>query len=228
MIPIFVGYDKRESIAYSVFCHSVLRQTKEQVCFIPISGEQRDGSNSFIYERFTIPHRMGYKGWALWADGDMLCRGDIKELWDLREHDCDVMVVKHNYSTKHPTKYLGQRNEDYERKNWSSLMLINCGNYPWRKITPEYVSKATGSHLHRFQFLKDERIGDLPKEWNWLVGEYDLSLEAKLVHFTIGLPCWKQYSKWDYAAEWRTEVQRMNHFESWEDSYDDSPVVSER
>ena len=227
-IPVYVGYDSRESVAYHVFCHSVLSRTKAHVSFTPITGEQRDGSNAFIYERFTIPARQGFKGWALWADGDMLCRADIAELWKLRETGFDVMVVQHNYSTKHPVKYLGQRNEDYERKNWSSLMLIDCGNHAWKKITPEYVSKATGKHLHRFEFLKDERIGDLPKEWNWLVGEYEHNPNAKLVHWTIGTPCWKQYKDWDYADEWRAELKATTHHEPWVDTYDDTPLVSER
>ena len=138
------------------------------------------------------------------------------------------MVVKHNYSTKHPVKYLGQRNDDYERKNWSSLMLIDCANHPWKKITPDYVSKATGKHLHRFEFLKDDRIGDLPKEWNWLVGEYPFNQEAKLAHFTIGLPCWKKYKDWDYSQEWRDELKDSTHYDPWIDTYDDTVMVSER
>src|SRR5687767_6404316 len=132
-IRIFVGFDPKEAVAYSVFCHSVLRRTKAQVSFTPVTGKQRDASNAFVYQRFCIPWMCGYKGRAIWADGDMLCRGDVEELWNLSELGTDVMVVKHQYSTKHPIKYLGQRNDDYERKNWSSLMLIECGNYPWRK-----------------------------------------------------------------------------------------------
>lgn len=157
----------------------------------------------------------------------MLCLADIQELWDLRELGFDVMVVKHNYSTKHQTKYLGQPNQDYERKNWSSLMLINCGNTPWRKITPEYVAKSSGKHLHRFEFLKDDRIGDLPKEWNWLALEYDFNPEAKLVHHTIGTPCWQPYSSLDpYADLWRREQQQMNYFQPW--TPDDTLEVSDR
>src|SRR5678809_320574 len=229
MIPLFVGYDHKEAVAYSVFCHSVLARTKAEVAFIPLTGEKVQGSsNRFNAVRFEIAERLGFKGWGIWADGDMLCRADIQELWDLRERDCDVMVVKHEYSTKHPIKFLGQENHDYPRKNWSSLMLVNAGNYPWRKITKDYIAQAKPSHLHRFEFLKDERIGDLPKEWNWLVGEYEHNQQAKLAHFTIGVPCWSKYRDCDYADEWRTELKAMLQFEPWEDSYDDRPMVSER
>jgi hypothetical protein len=227
-IPIFVGYDPREAVAYSVFCHSVLTRTKARVSFTPVCGSlEPDASNTFSKSRFLVPYMMGFKGWGIWADGDMTCRADIAELWALREPQYDLMVVPHEYSTKYPTKYLGAKNEDYPRKNQSSLMLINCGNYPWRKITPEYVSKAKGSHLHRFEFLKDERIGDIPKDWNWLSIEYEFSHEAKLIHHTLGTPCWKPYSYLDpYSVDWKTEHQAMNYFEPW--NSDDSVRVSER
>lgn len=228
-IPVFVGFDPNESVAFHVFCHSVLKRTRAQVSFIPLCGEQVPGaSNRFNKIRFEIAERLGFKGWGIWADGDMLIRADIEELWDMREKDCDVMVVKHDYSTKHPTKFLGQSNEDYPRKNWSSLMLVNAGNYPWRKVTKEYVDASTPTHLHRFEFLKDERIGELPKEWNWLVGEYPFNPDAKLLHMTIGLPCWSKYKDCDYADEWRAELADTIYFRPWEDSYDDTPVVSER
>jgi hypothetical protein len=194
MIPIFVGYDHREAIAYSTFCHSVLARTKSHVSFTPVTGEQRDGSNAFIYERFNVPKFCSYKGWAIWADGDMLCRADIAELWEMRDSFYDVMVVKHDYRTKFPVKYLGQRNEDYPRKNWSSLMLINCANYPWRID----VASMSGSQLHRFEFLRDHRIGSLP---------------AELAHFTIGAPCWEEYGHCDYAGEWLAECTRMTGYE---------------
>jgi hypothetical protein len=226
-IPIYVGYDPREPVAYSAFVSSVIRRTDPNgVSFHAIAGARDDASNVFGKARFCVAERQGFKGWAIWADGDMLCRADIRELWGLRESGYDVMVVKHEYSTKHPIKYLGAPNDDYPRKNWSSLMLIDCGNFPWRKVDSEYVGEASSKHLHRFEFLKDERIGDLPKEWNWLVSEYEYNPEAKLAHFTIGLPSW--YPKCDYADEWREELKAMNYYEPWVDSFDDTVLVSER
>src|SRR5688572_8052747 len=111
-IPIYVGFDPREAVAYHVFCHSVLSRTKAQVSFTPVCGDRDDASNTFSKARFLVPAMQGFRGLAIWADGDMLCRTDIKELIDQYEPGMDVMVVKHNYSTKHPVKYLGQRNED--------------------------------------------------------------------------------------------------------------------
>ena len=164
----------------------------------------------------------GFRGWAIWADGDMLCRADIKELWDLRECGFDVMVVKHDYRTKHPVKYLGARNEDYPNKNWSSMMLMNCGNAAWRRPSYKALFNGPAGLLHRFSFLEDERIGDLPKEWNWLVSEYSYNPKAKLVHYTIGIPPF--YPSCDYSAEWFNEMRAMNHHEHW----DSTALVSER
>lgn len=213
-IPIFVGYDPRESVAYHVFCQSVLEKSSLPVSFIPLalntlsgySETHSDGSNQFIYSRFLVPHLMGYKGFALFFDGDMVCNADIAELWKLRDPLKAIQVVKHDYKTKHPIKYLGAKNEDYPRKNWSSVILWNCGNFLHRKLTPDYISKASGSLLHRFSWVPDDRIGELPLEWNWLTLEYP-DKPSKLEHHTIGSPCFKEYAHTD--PEWYKVLTRL-------------------
>jgi lipopolysaccharide biosynthesis glycosyltransferase len=218
VLPIYVGYDPREAISYSVFCHSVIEQTSIPVCFIPLTPHivkdfdgQRDGSNSFIYSRFLIPWLQRYRGWAVYADGDMLCRTDIAELIEQCRSDKDVFVAKHDYKTKFPVKYLGARNMDYPRKNWSSLMVINCDAPAWRPISPAFVNRSTGADLHRLSFLQDERIGALPLDWNWLVSEYDYNEDAKIAHFTVGGPWFKEYGRCDYAPEWHKAKTAMLH-----------------
>ena len=162
-----------------------------------------DGSNAFIYSRFLIPWLYGFSGSAIWLDGDMLVRGDLAELWKQRRPDMGVQVVKHDYKTKHPVKYLGNRNEDYPRKNWSSVILWNNGYFPNRMLTPEFVEKAPGSYLHRFSWLKDEQIGDLPAEWNHLCMEYERNPDARLYHYTVGIPAFDEYNAQEGADEWR-------------------------
>lgn len=138
----------------------------------------------------------------------MVCNADIAELWALRDETKAVQVVKHDYKTKQKVKYLGNKNEDYPRKNWSSLVLWNCGHPANRVLTPEFVSENPGSYLHRFSWLSDDLIGDLPKEWNWLAIEYPDNPEAKIVHFTLGTPCFKEYSKTSMASLWYENYQR--------------------
>jgi hypothetical protein len=217
MIPIFVGYDARESIAYHTFCQSVLSQSSLPVSFCPLALNtmagykegHTDGSNEFIYSRFLVTSLMVHDGWAIFADGDMVVADDIAKLWALRDDRYAVMVAKHDYTTKHPVKYLGAKNEDYPRKNWSSLVLWNCRHIANRILKPEFVSKSTGAQLHRFSWLHDEEIGSLPLEWNWLVSEYD-DKDASLYHYTVGTPCFPDYKDCQKSDLWHRHREMVN------------------
>jgi lipopolysaccharide biosynthesis glycosyltransferase len=214
MISVFIGYDPREAIAFHVCTNSIIRQSSEPVSINPLAlnilkeyeEKHTDGSNHFIYSRFLVPHLMNYQGWAIFIDGDMILRTDIKELWDLRDESKAVMVVKHDYETRMTEKYLGSKNENYPRKNWSSVILWNCAHPANRVITPQFVQNATGAQVHRFSWLDDSLIGELPKEWNWLDIEYEWNPLAKLVHYTLGTPCFHEFAnKGDFCDEWHRE-----------------------
>jgi hypothetical protein len=222
MITICIGYDPRESVTYYVLEQSIIDRTSAPVAIIPLVAKmlrgfdgQRDGTNQFIYSRFLVPELMDYQGWAIYMDSDMLLRDDLVKLWDLRDESKAVQLVQHNYTTTHKRKLIGTPmeapNADYPRKNWSSMVLWNCGHPMNRILTTEYVSEAPGSVLHRFSWLPDELIGEIPETWNWLVGEKPLSADAKLVHFTYGAPCFSHYRKCDYATEWHGTKEDVNH-----------------
>lgn len=212
-IPIFIGYDPREAIAYHVCANSIIRHAMEPVSFNPLAlnllkgyrEQHKDGSNHFIYSRFLVPHLMDYQGWAIYIDGDMIVKDDIQKLFALRDDSKAVMVVKHNYKTRMKYKYLGSKNEDYPRKNWSSVILWNCGHPDNRQITPEFIQNATGAQLHRFSWLDDDQIGELPREWNWLPDEYDPNPDAKLLHYTLGTPCFHEFADTHQANDWHQE-----------------------
>ena len=212
-IPVFIGYDPREAVAFHVCANSIIRHASQPVAIIPLAlnlfqdytETHTDGSNQFIYSRFLVPHLMGFKGWAIFIDGDMIVRGDIVELWNLRKSDKDVMVVKHDYKTRMTEKYLGAKNEDYPRKNWSSVILWNCSNHPIQRLTPAFIEKSTGAELHRFSWIDDDRIGELPPEWNWLPDEYGSNPDAKLLHYTLGTPCFHEFATTNMADEWHRE-----------------------
>lgn len=153
---------------------------------------------------------MEFDGWAIFADGDMICQKDIAKLWALRDDSKAVQVVQHNYKTKAQEKYLGNKNENYPRKNWSSVIIWNC-NHPKHKIlTPDFVMKQTGAFLHRFTWLDDIDIGSLPIEWNWLTTEYDDNFDASLLHYTLGTPCFKDYANAEMSAVWHQTQNRIN------------------
>lgn len=216
MIKIVVGFDQRESVAYHTFIQSIIEKTSLPVAFIPLAinslkgykETHTDKSNDFIYSRFLTPYLNEFQGWAIFADGDMLCRQDIKELWDLRDESKALQVVKHNYQTQASHKYLGNINQNYPRKNWSSVILWNCKHPKHKILTPEFIEKQTGIFLHRFSWLDDNEIGDLPKEWNWLAIEYPENRDAKLIHYTLGTPCFKDYRDTSMADLWRETYER--------------------
>ena len=213
MIPIFIGFDPREAIAYHVCANSIIRQSSYPVSFNPLAlnilkdykESHTDGSNHFIYSRFLVPHLMNYNGWAIFMDGDMLLRDDIYKLWELRDDSKAVMVVQHNYKTKMTEKYLGSKNEDYPRKNWSSVILWNCSHPANAVVTPEFVQNATGAQVHRFSWLSDELIGKLPIVWNWLPDEFGANPNAKLLHYTLGTPSFHEFATTPMGDEWHRE-----------------------
>ena len=213
MIPVFIGYDPREAIAFHVCANSIIRNASQPVSIIPLAlnlltdytETHTDGSNQFIYSRFLVPHLMQFSGHAIFIDGDMIVRGDIAELWNLKDPTKDVQVVKHDYKTKMTEKYLGAKNEDYPRKNWSSVMLFNCSSFPTLKLTPAYIQQSSGAHLHRFEWTDDSRIGELPIEWNWLPDEFGPNLNAKLLHYTLGTPSFHEFATTPMGDEWHRE-----------------------
>ena len=216
MIPVFIGYDPREAIAFHVCSNSIIRHSSRPVSINPLAlntlkdykETHKDKSNDFIYSRFLTPYLNQYQGWAIFADGDMICQTDIKELWDLRDESKALLVVKHDYQTKAHQKYLGNINENYPRKNWSSVILWNCKHPKHQILTPDFIASQTGKYLHRFSWLDDSDIGDLPIEWNWLAIEYPENKKAKLIHYTLGTPCFKEYEKTDMSDIWYETFER--------------------
>jgi lipopolysaccharide biosynthesis glycosyltransferase len=214
-IRIFLGFDQREAVAYHTMCQSIIDRTTAPVAITPLASSmfeeiapESDGTNAFTLTRFLVPYLCNYSGWAIFADSDMLVREDLKELWDMRGKyvfDKGAAVVKHAYKTKAPLKYVGTEmeagNEDYPRKNWSSLILWYCGHAANRVLTPEFIREKGGKYLHRFQWLSDEQIGTIPQDWNHLVGEYPTQ-RASNFHYTLGVPAFKHYSTGHEALHW--------------------------
>lgn len=212
---VFVGWDEREEFGWHVFMSSLLKHGwPKNLSITPLGGNQGDGTNAFTYERFRIPEICGWSGPALFVDGcDMLLRSNIVELLDLYDRTKAVQVVKHDYQTRNKVKYVGtemeSRNEDYPRKNWSSVILWNCGHkahFDHRDL----LRGMDGSMLHRFAWLDDEQIGKLPVEWNWLADEYGRNENAKLLHWTCGQVGFRHYRNATQADEYMQAAKHVH------------------
>jgi len=218
MIRVFVGYDPRESIAFSVLSHSIHIRASRPVSITPLMLSQLKGiltrerhplqSTDFSFSRFLVPFLCDYQGWSIFMDCDMLMLDDIAKLWSLRDDRYAVMVVKHDHVPRETRKFLGEPQSKYEKKNWSSVMLFN--NEKCNALTPEYINRASGLELHQFKWLESEElIGSLPDRWNHLVGYNAPRRDAALVHYTLGGPYFSEYRDCEYSEEWRKECEAM-------------------
>ena len=207
---IYVGFDQREAVAYHTFVQSLIIHSTIPLDITPLSLKSlsiykelhTDCSNDFVYSRFLTPFLNNFDGWAIYADGDMICQRDILELLELRDESKAIMVVKHDYQTKQSRKYFNNKNENYPKKNWSSVILWNCKHVKHKILSPKFVQNQSGKFLHRFSWLDEDDIGELPIEWNWLAIEYPENKKAKIIHYTLGTPCLNEYNNTDMSDIW--------------------------
>jgi len=229
---IHIGFDPREANAYAVARRSTRRQLT-----LPISTtglvladlkarglytrptSRRDGrlwddisdapmATEFACSRFLIPYLNNYDGLAIFMDSDMLVRTNLVRLFQQCDLTKAVMVVKHDHQPTADTKMDGQLQTRYARKNWSSMMVFNCGHPSNKALTVDLVNSVPGRDLHAFCWLKDHEIGALDPSWNYLVGHSSPEITPNIVHFTDGIPSMPGYEDCEYADEWRAELSR--------------------
>lgn len=223
---VFIGWDSRQRMAWHICARSILAHTDYAPPLRPIGmlalqeqgyyrrpTSRRDGvmfddisaepiSTEFSLARFFVP-QVARAQWALFVDCDFMFRADIGELLALADPRYAVQVVKHDYRPDENVKMDAQRQTVYPRKNWSSCVLWNLRHAGNRARCTLFNANTQHKHwLHGFSWLKDEEIGELPIEWNWLEGASDPAVEPKAVHFTRGLPCLPGYEDSRHAKEW--------------------------
>jgi len=221
---VFVGWDSREPEAYAVCAHSLQRHASIPVTVTPIKQQElrdqklywreRDplASTEFTYTRFLTPLLAGFQGYALFCDCDFLWTGDIAELIALADPAKAVSCVQHDHRPPEETKMEDAVQTRYPRKNWSSLMLFNCGHPAVRQLTAETVNTQSGAYLHRMQWAADDEIGALPETWNWLEGWCARPAQGvpKVIHYTRGGPWFEKWRHVEYAELWREAWTRAN------------------
>lgn len=212
---VFLGWDSKEQDAYRVAEHTLLKTSGIVPEPLKLERLQANGllrrpvdwrgqpwdlpssapcSTEFSVSRFLVPI-LCQSGPALFADCDVVFLDDVHKLLAHFDESKAVMVVKHNHIAE-GSKMVGLRQTSYGRKNWSSVMLFNCDHPANRRLTVADVNERPGRDLHQFYWLHDSEVGDLPPEWNWLVGVQPKPKFPKLAHFTLGGP-W--LDNWQFA-----------------------------
>ena len=212
---IYVGYDTRENLAYEVCKYSIHKHNPDvEVIPLKLSTMRELGiytrevdakaSTEFTFSRFFIPYLMDYKGWAMFVDCDFLFMSDPREVFDMADKNYAVQVVKHDYTPKSTVKMDGQEQTVYPRKNWSSCVLWNCGHPMNIRLGLENLNTESGMWHHRFMWLEDYEIGEIPHHWNYLTDWYSEPDDGKpkALHYTEGGPWFKDKQKCEYAKEW--------------------------
>jgi lipopolysaccharide biosynthesis glycosyltransferase len=203
MKTIFIGYDPRQPVSYHTLAHSIIKRASEPVAIAPlrieaIAGLKREGLTPFTYSRFLVPYLMDFQGLALFLDADQIVLGDVAELFALADGKSAVQVAKN----------------PVHQFEWASVMLFDCAHEGNRCLTPEYVNK-TNQNLHKIGWLNANEVGDLPLEWNQLVGYDEPNPDAKLVHFTQGIPFWDECKGCEYSDEWWAEYDELVSARPW-------------
>ena len=224
MKNIYIGYDSREDLAYQVSKHSLISKS-ENIKVYPLKltelrdqqiywrDEDKLGSTEFTFSRFLVPELNKYEGWALFCDCDLLFLEDVNNLFELTDDKYAVMCVQHDYTPKEGTKMDGKQQTIYPRKNWSSVVLWNCSHPSNKQVNKDLVNNpdTTGKYLHRFSWLKDDEIGSIPHDWNWLVGWYTEPKDGapSAIHYTEGGPWFENYRFCDYHQIWKDTLNQM-------------------
>jgi hypothetical protein len=232
---IYVGWDPREALAWSVATSSLLRRLGEAIpvhslCLSDMIKRglytrpmeiRADGHTRTMWDVISeapmatehanarwLVKELAKTGWALFMDGDILVRGDLAPLFNLLDPAMAVYCVKHQHQPPAGMKMDGQFQTRYARKNWSSVMAVNCDHPANAALTVDLINTAPGRDLHRFCWLPDDLIGELPATYNYLVGHTQGVADPVVVHFTEGLPDMAGYEDVPFADEWRAEQRR--------------------
>jgi lipopolysaccharide biosynthesis glycosyltransferase len=211
VLRIFIGYDERQSVAYNVCRYSIERRSSVPVAITPLKLDtlplKREGLTRFTFSRFLVPWLCNYEGRAIFMDSDFLCLGDVAEL----AAETDKFGRMFGQPAENKAVYVSKNEHRFE---WASMILFDCEAN--MILTPEYVS--TAEKLHHLSWLPEDRVGDLPREWNHLVGYDQPRTDAKAVHFTQGLPIFPETEGSEYAEQWRAEHKAMNSTLPWQET----------
>ena len=155
---------------------------------------RRKGLTEFTFSRFLCPWLCDFRGPSLFLDADMLVLCDIWDLMELYDPLYHMQVVQND-----------------QRFEWPSMMLFS--NARCQMLTPDYINDEANPVNKIWEWAD---IGALPAQYNHCVGYDQPRDDAKIVHFTQGIPCFKETIDSEYAQEWEEEFRSSIFTVSWE------------
>jgi lipopolysaccharide biosynthesis glycosyltransferase len=188
-LDIFVGTDRSQLMAVPVLEFSIKRHTRLPVRVVPLIDldlpepeDIRQGSRTnFSFARFAIPELMGYEGFGLYVDADMLVFRDIAEIWSLPMDGAKILIQGSLGGSETPQKAGAPK----QRKKQCSVMLVDCGAVDWH--APSIIAGLDGKYdydqlMSQMCILDEQEVRyGLPFEWNSLE-HYDEA--TGLIHYT--------------------------------------------
>ncbi|MDY0882819.1 hypothetical protein ACFPL7_07655 [Dongia soli] len=204
-LRIFIGYDHRQAVAYNVLQFSLYRRSSKPLAISPLVLPSlpltRQGLTPFTFSRFLVPWLCDYKGWALFLDIDFLALADVAELFALTDGRYAAMVSKNE-----------------KKFEWASMIMFNCGHPANRILTPDYVEDPQRCRSpHTMDWLSPDLVGAVPGEWNHLVGYDAPRSDAKMVHYTQGMPIYEETTGSEYRDAWLAEHKKSNATTPWQE-----------
>ena len=227
---VYIGWDPRERLAFEVCRHSIVSRTPTaRVAALDETALRASGlytrpklpaarwdvvseapyGTDFAFTRFLVPVLMRHRGWALFADCDVLLTRPLDGLFAQADPDKAVMVVRHDFTPREDRKMDGCPQAPYPRKWWSAVVLWNCGHPANRRLSLDRVNRWPGRALHGFAWLADDEIGALPASWHWLEGYSAPTADLPAaIHYTRGGPWFPEWRHVGHADRWEAEHER--------------------
>jgi lipopolysaccharide biosynthesis glycosyltransferase len=182
VINIFIGTsDYEDEWIEKIYVYSLLKNTKAKlnIRFLrprDFPDWNRDGwGTPFTCFRYAIPELMGFQGRAIYTDVDMLCLGDIEELWNWNLKG-KPFAFSWDWLMSNGTKW---NNTAYERGWWSdSVIVMDCEKAKPHVAPIETMARWKG--VYKWEFfnkmgspIKEKSlpyIEQLPGNWNCFDG----------------------------------------------------------
>lgn len=197
-VRVFIGHDYRQPLSYNVMRYSVERHGASNVVvkglFLDKLPIKRVGATDFTYSRFLVPWLCGFEGFAIFCDEDQVVVDDVSKLLELCKSQGSAVCV----------------NQSQPRFEWPSVMVFDCSKCT--NLTPAYIESPTN---RLFDFAWAESVGSFPSEWNHAVGISEPRQDAKLYHYTQGIPYWPECQGLQEDKFWFQEYEHMVKSVQW-------------